>query len=100
MLNDYDFVKDPAKAGDTRWVHRPKMQWEFLSELDDSLESGGGSIRRRVFRSMQKMVSVRKSLPALAGQTMELVATNNPHFIFGELYGLKKIEHNSTNRVN
>jgi amylosucrase len=81
MLNDYDFVKDPAKAGDTRWVHRPKMRWEFLSELDDSIESGEGSIRKRVFRSLQKMIAARKSLPALAGQNMELVATGNPHVL-------------------
>ncbi len=81
MLNDYDFVKDPAKAGDTRWVHRPKMRWEFLSELDDSIDSGEGSIRKRVFRSLQKMIAVRKSLPALAGQNMELVSTGNPHVL-------------------
>jgi amylosucrase len=81
MLNDYDFVRDPAKAGDTRWVHRPKMRWEFLSELDDSIESGEGSIRKRVFRSLQRMIEVRKSLPALAGQNMELVSTNNPQVL-------------------
>ena len=81
MLNDYDFVKDPAKAGDTRWVHRPKMRWEFLSELDDSIDSGEGSIRKRVFRSLQQMIAVRKSLPALAGQNMELVSTGNPHVL-------------------
>ena len=81
MLNDYDFVKDPAKAGDTRWVHRPKMRWEFLSELDDRIESGEGSIRRRVYRSLQKMIAVRKSSPALAGQNMNLVSTANPHVL-------------------
>ena len=81
MLNDYDFVKDPAKAGDTRWVHRPKMRWEFLSELDDSIAAGEGSIRRRVFRSLQQMISVRKSLPALAGQKMELISTHNSHVL-------------------
>lgn len=81
MLNDYDFIKDPAKAGDTRWVHRPKMQWEFLSELDDNIQSAGGSIRRKVFRSLQKMIEVRKSLHALAGQSMQLVSSNNPHVL-------------------
>ncbi len=81
MLNDYDFVKDPAKAGDTRWVHRPKMQWEFLQELDDSIASGDGSIRRRIFRSLQKLIAVRKSLHALAGQEMELVSTGNHHLL-------------------
>ena len=87
MLNDYDFVKDPAKAGDTRWVHRPKMQWEFLQELDDSIASGDGSIRRRIFRSLQNLIAVRKSLHALAGQDMELVQTNNEHLLsFVRLY--------------
>lgn len=81
MLNDYDFVKDPAKAGDTRWVHRPKMRWEFLSELDDTIGPEGGSIRRRIFRSLQRLISARKSLPALAGQKMELIATGNPHLL-------------------
>ncbi len=81
MLNDYEFVKDPAKAGDTRWVHRPKMQWEFLAELDDSLEASGGSIRRRVFLSLQRMIAARKSLRALAGQAMELVNVNNTHVL-------------------
>ena len=81
MLNDYDFVKDPAKAGDTRWVHRPKMRWEFLSELDDSIGPEGGSIRRRIFRSLQRLITARKSLPALAGQKMELIATGNSHLL-------------------
>ncbi len=81
MLNDYDFVKDPAKAGDTRWVHRPKMRWEFLDDLDDRIELGEGSIRKSIFRSLQQMIQVRKSLPALAGQLMELVTTNNHHVL-------------------
>ena len=34
MLNDYDFVKDPAKSGDTRWIHRPKMKWEYLDHYN------------------------------------------------------------------
>ncbi|GAA4450715.1 amylosucrase [Novipirellula rosea] len=81
MLNDYDFVKDPAKAGDTRWVHRPRMQWEFLHELNDTIASGSGSIRKRIFRSLQKLIATRKALPALAGQQMELVATGNVHLL-------------------
>ncbi|WP_278466742.1 alpha-amylase family glycosyl hydrolase [Gimesia maris] len=81
MLNDYDFVKDPAKAGDSRWIHRPKMQWQFLEELDDHIKSGNGSIRSTIFRSTQKLIALRKSLPALAGQDMELIATANEHIL-------------------
>jgi amylosucrase len=81
MLNDYEFVKDPAKAGDTRWIHRPKMKWDYLDELDDHVESGNGSIRKRIFRSTQKLISLRKTLPALSGQNMELMATANVHVL-------------------
>ncbi len=76
MLNDYDFVNDPAKAGDTRWIHRPKMRWEYLDELHDD-----GSIRKRIFMSAQRMIQLRKELPALADLQMELVATDNPHVL-------------------
>jgi len=81
MLNDYDFVKDPAKAGDSRWIHRPKMRWDYLEELDDHIQSGNGSIRKRIFRSIQKLIALRKTLPALAGQSMELIAIANEHIL-------------------
>jgi amylosucrase len=81
MLNDYEFVTDPAKAGDSRWIHRPKMQWEYLDELDDHIASGNGSIRGRIFTSTQRLIRLRNQLPALAGQNMELVGTSNPHVL-------------------
>jgi len=81
MLNDYEFVKDPAKAGDTRWIHRPKMKWEFLEELDDHIATGNGSIRSRIFESTKRLISLRQSSPALAGQTMDLFNTDNEHVL-------------------
>ncbi|MBD3676449.1 MAG: amylosucrase [Planctomycetaceae bacterium] len=81
QLNDYDFVKDPAKAGDTRWIHRPKMKWEYLEELDEQLDSQDGAIRKRIFRSLQKMIGLRKSHPALGGVEMKLIATGNDHLL-------------------
>lgn len=70
MMNDYDFVKDPAKAGDTRWVHRPRMQWDFLAHLDDDR-----SIHGRIFRSLQRLIEIRQATPAFAGLDMELIPT-------------------------
>ena len=57
------------------------MQWEFLDDLGDEIESYEGSIRKAIFRSLQRMIQVRKSLPALAGQAMDLVSSNNPHVL-------------------
>ena len=73
VMNDYDFVRDPAKAGDTRWIHRPKMNWEFLSELGDD-----GSIRNRIFTSLQRLIHLRKTNPAFAGLEMDLLPTDSP----------------------
>ena len=81
MLNDYDFVKDPAKAGDTRWIHRPKMKWEYLQNFHQEVEDQNGSIRGKIFRSIQKLISLRKNLPSLAGQQMELIPVDNPHVL-------------------
>jgi len=71
-INDYDFVKDPAKAGDTRWVHRPKMKWEWLTETHAEAET-----RRRIFKSLQQLILHRKTQSALAGLQMELVPTES-----------------------
>lgn len=81
MLNDYDFVKDPAKAGDTRWVHRPKMKWEFLQELDDHYGGNGGSLRTRIYTTTKRMIELRKQLSAFAAQKMELIPLVNPHVL-------------------
>jgi amylosucrase len=81
MLNDYDFVEDPAKAGDTRWIHRPKMNWEYLDPRDADAGVGEGPLRKRLFTEIRRLIHLRQSLPALAGQNMELMPTANPHVL-------------------
>ncbi len=81
MLNDYDFVKDPAKAGDTRWIHRPKMKWEYLQNFKQNVDEQNGSIRGKIFQSIQRLISLRKNLPSLSGQQMDLVPVDNPHVL-------------------
>ncbi|MGV3484806.1 MAG: alpha-amylase family glycosyl hydrolase [Planctomycetaceae bacterium] len=75
-INDYDFVRDPAKASDTRWVHRPKMRWEWLEE--GHAEVGE---RSRIYQSIRKLISLRKAEPAFAGMKMELIATQCPQVL-------------------
>jgi amylosucrase len=57
------------------------MQWEYLDELDDHIQSGNGSIRSRIFQSTRKLITLRKTLPALAGQEMEVIDTSNEHVL-------------------
>lgn len=55
LLNDYDYVNEPAHAHDARWMHRPLMQWHGLDE-----------IQLRVLDATRQIIARRKSLPALA----------------------------------
>jgi amylosucrase len=76
VLNDYDFVKDPAKSNDSRWIHRSKFQWDYFHQLET-----GDSIRKRLFTSLQQLIELRKQTPAMAGLEMELLGTDNEHVL-------------------
>ena len=81
MLNDYDSATDPAKSGDSRWVHRPKMQWDLLEERDAAAGAGDRALRGRVFRTIRRLITLRKSRAAFAGVTTEVVDTENEHVL-------------------
>jgi len=74
ILNDYDYLSDKEKKDDSRWVHRPKMDWSLLKELKKKK-----SVRARIFREMQALFATRKTCPAFTGSQMRLLSTENPH---------------------
>lgn len=71
-INDYDFVRDPAKSGDTRWVHRPRMDWKWLHG-----DAEGSDVRRRLFSSLKRLIELRKNEPAFSGNLLEVIPTEN-----------------------
>lgn len=81
MLNDYRYEDDPSKSADNRWVHRPQTDWEKNEKRHDP-----SRIEGRVFAGFRQLAALRRSLPALAGQSMKLIYSNNPH-IFAFLRG-------------
>ncbi|MFP4165587.1 MAG: alpha-amylase family glycosyl hydrolase [Opitutales bacterium] len=76
MLNDYNYINNPEIAGDTRWVHRPKMDWSVLEELNRK-----GSAKGRIFSELEQIFEVRKKNYALTGNRMRLLPTSNPHVL-------------------
>ncbi len=79
MVNDYTYLSDPAKAGDSRWVHRCKRRWEANEDLTDQ-----ETLEWRFFNEMVKLIQLRKSLPALWNTGIQVIDTGNPH-LFGYL---------------
>jgi len=79
-LNDYSYENDSAKANDSRWVHRPRFNWNRAELRED-----GATIEGRIFGTLQKLVNLRKVTPALAdgdtSSTTVFFDTQNPHVL-------------------
>ena len=78
-VNDPSFLEDESKANDSRWMHRPRIDWDKVA-----LRKQHGSVEQRIFDGLQKMIAVRKSIPAFADfNNRDLIETGNPHlFVF------------------
>ncbi|OIQ80168.1 amylosucrase [mine drainage metagenome] len=62
MLNDRSYLDQPDHAHDSRWIHRPKMDWSVAATRDQ-----GDSPAARVFRGTRHILARRKAVPALHG---------------------------------
>jgi len=74
-LNDCSFLQDENKAGDNRWMHRPRIDWERAEKRHEH-----GSVEQRIFEGLQKMIAVRKTITAFADfNNRELLTLDNEH---------------------
>ena len=78
-LNDCSFLGDENKAGDNRWMHRPRIDWEKAEQRFQR-----GTVEQRIFDGLKKLISVRKTIPAFADfNNRELLMVDNEHlFVF------------------
>jgi amylosucrase len=79
MLNDFSYMEDEEKAKDTRWIHRPVIDWDKAERRHQR-----GTPEYQIFEGIARMISVRKNTPAFADfNNRELIETGNPHlFVF------------------
>jgi amylosucrase len=75
-LNDYSYREDPAHQQDSRWVHRPKANWERYTKRNDPDTTEG-----RVFLRLKKLIELRKGHPAFSGGVLEVIPTENEHVL-------------------
>ena len=62
QLNDYSYTDDPAKASDSRWVHRPLRPVERYAQRTDAATDAG-----RVYHGLTALILARQRTPELAG---------------------------------
>ena len=73
LRSDPAWARDPARAHDNRWMHRPPMDWAVAARRHDP-----ESLEGRAFAAIQGLASARRELLALrAGGDTEILATGN-----------------------
>jgi glycosidase len=75
-LNDYGYRRDPAKAGDSRWAHRPRTDW---SKVERRLDPD--TIEGRIYQGLQRLIHLRQSTPAFSDGQLQVMNTGNPHVL-------------------
>jgi amylosucrase len=93
MLNDRTYLDRPEQAGDSRWLHRPFMDWP-------ALDRPPGSVPRRVLEGMRHLLDVRRRTPALSagGETylhrhdrLSVFAFERRHPVHGRFFGVANV---------
>jgi len=73
-LNDYSYQEDSNHERDSRWVHRPRADWDRYARRNDL-----SSIEGRVYGGLKELIALRKKNAAFAGGELEIVSTENEH---------------------
>jgi len=75
LMNDYGYVTDRTHAHDSRWLHRPMMDWARADRLPD----GGRTPQGRVFDGIRRILARRAATAEFHGAVpTEVVATGHP----------------------
>lgn len=68
---NYSYIADPHRAHDSRWVHRPEMDWAKAS-----VRATASTPSARVYQGVRDILARRRHLPQLhAGHPTEIAET-------------------------
>lgn len=75
MLNDYGYTDYPPHAHDSRWLHRPVMDWDRAAQA----RSDPTSVPGRVLAGIRHIMAARTATPEFhAGYPTEILDSPNP----------------------
>ena len=72
FLNDYSFQEDHAKAGDNRWVHRPRFDWK---KADERFEPD--TVIGKIFHGILRVIQLRQQHMVFSGMDTEIIDPQN-----------------------
>lgn len=75
QLNDYSYHNDPAKASDSRFLHRGRFSWQDAEQRKDP-----ASVQGRMFGGLKKLIDLREKDPVFdADADVYTWDSGNPH---------------------
>lgn len=75
QLNDYSYHNDPAKASDSRFLHRGRFNWQDAEQRKDP-----ASVQGRMFGGLKKLIDLREKDPVFdADADVYTWDSGNPH---------------------
>lgn len=76
-LNCLEYLADPAKAADSRWMHRSSLDWNKAKKRRQA-----GSVEQRIFSTLKKLIALRKETAAFADfDNRQLLSVDNPNLL-------------------
>ncbi|MFO1143293.1 MAG: alpha-amylase family protein [Amaricoccus sp.] len=69
LLNDYGYTDDPDHAHDSRWIHRPRMDWPRA----EAAQAGRGPAAR-VYEGVRHILARRRATPEFHAGNPTLIA--------------------------
>lgn len=79
MLNDDSYLDDPDHAHDSRWTHRPRMDWATAARRETAQTPAG-----QVFRETRRILARRRATPALHAAHPTKAVALGPHGLFAQ----------------
>ena len=71
LLNDRGYAEDPALAHDSRWLHRPHMDWDRLARARAEPDGPPG----RVLAGLRHLLARRAATPEIHGAVPTVILT-------------------------
>ncbi|MFH0785943.1 MAG: alpha-amylase family protein, partial [Pseudomonadota bacterium] len=76
-LNSLEYLEDPAKADDNRWINRSFFDWRKAEK-----RYRVGTVEQRIFSALKKMIALRKETAAFADfDNRQLLSVDNPNLL-------------------
>lgn len=77
MLNSLEYLADPSKHNDNRWINRSHFDWSKAKKRHES-----GTVEYRIFGALKKMIGLRKETTAFADfDNRQLLEMDNPNLL-------------------